>query len=156
MGNETTMAHLTTDIVVFAEQAGVLHVLLIERGSEPFAGYSALPGGYVDEGETFTEAASRELREETGLSARLRTVGIYDTPGRDPRGRVVSVAHFAVLPDIPTPTAGDDAREARWVPVADVLANSASLAFDHAEILRDACDHVIAVHSLLKGQGVVA
>jgi 8-oxo-dGTP diphosphatase len=97
-----------------------------------------LPGGYLDQGETFAEAAARELTEETGLDnvERLVRVGLYDTPDRDPRGRMVSVAYTAVVPDMPVPVAGDDARDARWVPVSVALA--AGLAFDHGQIVRDA------------------
>nr|BAK19846.1 hypothetical protein [Streptomyces rochei] len=138
MSTDTTVTtdetiHYTADVVLLA--AG--HVLLIERGWDPFKGSWALPGGHVDKGETSLAAGSRELKEETGISvpaADLRQMGAYDAPGRDPRGRYVSVAYTATLPALVEPTAGDDATGARWWPLA-ALPN---LAFDHAEIVADA------------------
>ncbi|MGM0361758.1 NUDIX domain-containing protein [Streptomyces griseoaurantiacus] len=120
----------TADVVLLA--AG--YVLLIERGWDPYEGYWALPGGHVDVGETSVVAAARELEEEAGIAvpvADLRQVGAFDAPGRDPRGRYVSVAYTATLPAPVPPTAGDDATAARWWPL-DALPN---LAFDHANIL---------------------
>ncbi|SES31390.1 8-oxo-dGTP diphosphatase [Streptomyces sp. yr375] len=123
----------TADVVLLA--AG--HVLLIERGWDPFKGRWALPGGHVDRGETSLAAGSRELEQETGISvpaADLRQVGAYDAPDRDPRGRYVSVAYTATLTTLVQPTAGDDATAARWWPL-DALPD---LAFDHAEIVAEA------------------
>ncbi|MFD9042576.1 NUDIX domain-containing protein [Streptomyces bottropensis] len=120
----------TADVVLLA--AG--HVLLIERGWDPFKGCWALPGGYVDVGETSLAAGARELEEETGVTVPaddLRQVGAFDAPGRDPRGRYVSVAYTAILPTPVRPKAGDDATAARWWPL-DALPD---LAFDHADIL---------------------
>ncbi|MFD3503931.1 NUDIX domain-containing protein [Streptomyces sp. NPDC058642] len=123
----------TADVVLLA--AG--HVLLIERGWDPFKGRWALPGGHVDMGETSLDASVRELEEETGITVPaidLRQVGAYDAPGRDPRGRYVSVAYTATLSSLVQPTAGDDATAARWWRL-DALPD---LAFDHAEILAGA------------------
>lgn len=123
----------TADVVLLA--AG--HILLIERGWAPYAGRWALPGGHVDRGESSRAAGSRELEEETGIIvpvADLRQVGAFDAPGRDPRGRYVSVAYTATLPSLVQPTAGDDATAARWWPL-DALPD---LAFDHAEIVAGA------------------
>ncbi|MFI5754649.1 NUDIX domain-containing protein [Streptomyces sp. NPDC051569] len=120
----------TADVVLIA--AG--HVLLIERGWDPFEGMWALPGGHVDAGETSLAAASRELAEETGITvpaADLRQVGTFDAPGRDPRGRYVTVAYTATLPHPVQPSAGDDATAARWWPLNALP----DLAFDHAAIL---------------------
>ncbi|MFI1510228.1 NUDIX domain-containing protein [Streptomyces sp. NPDC020597] len=120
----------TADVVLLA--AG--HVLLIERGWDPFEGCWALPGGHVDTGETSLAAAARELEEETGITVSaddLRQVGAFDDPGRDPRGRYVSVAYTATLPVPVRPTAGDDATAARWWPLNALP----DLAFDHADIL---------------------
>ena len=133
MATDVTGAHLVADLVLFARDTADLHVLLIQRSldSDAFPGWWALPGGYLNEGETFEQAARREAAEESGVTSDLlRQVGIYDAPGRDPRGRIVSAAYTAVLPDMPTPQAGDDASAARWWPV-DALP---PLAFDHAMI----------------------
>lgn len=141
---------LTADVVAFhRDQDGVLRVLVVERGYEPYAGRHALPGGFVDPGEASVDAAVRELVEETSIGIRERIaagkctelvqVGAYDAPGRDPRGRVVSVVHTVVLLDQrPDPVAADDAAAAEWVRVDGLLADPDRLAFDHAEILTDA------------------
>jgi 8-oxo-dGTP diphosphatase len=138
MGTSATGAHFTADLVLFAWQRAELHVLLIQRGhdSDAYPGRWALPGGYLDPGETPEQAARRELAEETGLTSPtlLHRVGVYDKPGRDPRGRVVSTAFTAVLPQARRPRAGDDARAARWWPINELP----SLAFDHLRILTDA------------------
>lgn len=129
---------VTVDLVVFTIVDGALNVLLIRRGSEPYAGRWALPGGFVGIDEDLDTAAERELVEETGLAepaGHLDQLASYGTPGRDPRGRVVTVAYLALLPDLPTPSAGTDAAAARWRPVADIHAGE--LAFDHHRILAD-------------------
>ncbi|MFG3229895.1 NUDIX domain-containing protein [Kitasatospora sp. NPDC048194] len=135
----------TADVVCIRE--GVIRsVLLIKRGDEPFAGSDALPGGYVEAGEKKRKAAARELGEETGVRVepeRLRKVGVYDKPGRDPRGPVRTTAYLVVMPSGTQATAGDDAAYARWVPVADLqdlLEDPAGggFAFDHGQILLDA------------------
>ncbi len=107
----------------------------------PFAGKWALPGGFVDEGETVTVAAPRELEEETGLRVGpLQMLGVYDTPGRDPRGWSVSVVYLARIPVRAEVKGGDDAREARWFAVAELP----ELAFDHIAIVADALEHLPA------------
>ncbi len=122
---------LTVDCVAFDSRG---RVLLIRRGKPPFAGCHALPGGFVDRGETVEAACRRELKEETGLTAEeLVLVGVYSDPGRDPRDPTVSIAFATVL--VPRrPRAGDDAAAAEWV--ADWRAKA--LAFDHGRIVRDA------------------
>ncbi|MFD5695924.1 NUDIX domain-containing protein [Streptomyces rubiginosohelvolus] len=120
----------TADVVLLA--AG--HVLLIQRRWDPHAGSWALPGGHVDIGEASLQAAVRELEEETGITiaaTEMRQVGAFDGPGRDPRGRYVTVAYTAALPEPVAPTPLDDAADARWWPLTDLP----DLAFDHADIL---------------------
>ncbi|HEV2519137.1 MAG TPA: NUDIX hydrolase [Thermoplasmata archaeon] len=108
-------------------------VLLVRRGRGPFSGSWALPGGFVEPGETVEAAVARELVEETGLRARATAiVGVYSDPDRDPRGPTVSIA-FWMQGRGGHPTGGDDAREARWVPVD----RAHHLAFDHDRIVRD-------------------
>ncbi|MGW7537809.1 NUDIX domain-containing protein [Amycolatopsis sp. NPDC054798] len=138
-GTDTTeRAALCADVVALARIDGVRHVLLVRRAddADAYPGYWALPGGGLDPGETFRQAAVRELAEETGLKiADLGQLGIYDAPRRDPRGRVISVVFYAVLPDAPCPIAGDDASAAEWVPFD--LALRRHKAFDHDDILAD-------------------
>jgi 8-oxo-dGTP diphosphatase len=129
---------VTVDLVVLIVVEGALQVLLIQRGGEPFAGQWALPGGFVHIDEDLTAAAGRELAEETGVAqpaGHLQQLASYGAPGRDPRGRVVTVAYLALLPDPPTLTAGTDAAAAQWRAVADLGAEQ--LAFDHDRIIAD-------------------
>ncbi|MFF6878759.1 NUDIX domain-containing protein [Streptomyces sp. NPDC012474] len=133
---------VTVDLAVFTLRDAALHVLLVERGQEPYAGRWALPGGFVQPDESAETAARRELAEETGLSdvsaLHLEQLRTYSEPGRDPRMRVVSVAFAALLPDAPEAHGGSDAADARWVPHG----TSGPLAFDHDRILADAHDRV--------------
>jgi 8-oxo-dGTP diphosphatase len=133
---------VTVDIVILSVVDRRLQVLLIERGGEPFRGEWALPGGFKRPDETLDEAAARELEEETGVrpSRPLAQFGAYGDPGRDPRGNVVSVGYLAVTPDVGPIAAGTDAAQARLVPVADALAGTPELAFDHRRILHDAVE----------------
>jgi 8-oxo-dGTP diphosphatase len=133
------IARLTADAVVFGTRDRDLHVLLIRRRWAPFEGCWALPGGWVDPGEETMAAAHRELSEETGLRvAELRPFAVYGDVGRDPRGRYVTFAYTTRLPHTPTPTAEDDAADAQWLLVDDVLTGKVRLAFDHARIVDDA------------------
>lgn len=138
---------LTADIAVFTKQGDVLRLLMIRRGGHPFLGCWALPGGFAEEGETIEESAARELEEETGVrDLPLSLVGIYSTPGRDPRGWTVSAAYTVLVPDgMIQASAGDDAAEVKWVEVrvrdgeAEILLpDGGRLAFDHAQIISDA------------------
>ncbi len=132
---------LTVDVVVFSLREAALQLLVIRRGIAPFKGRFALPGGFVLPRETVEQAAARELEEETSLSGLyLEQLYTFSEPDRDPRGRVVSVAHLALLPAdrIDTVKGGSDAREATWVPASEALAKRADgkkfLAFDHDRI----------------------
>jgi 8-oxo-dGTP diphosphatase len=123
---------LTADLIMLTAEAAP-QVLLIRRKHEPFAGMWALPGGFVDEGETLEAAARRELREETGLEVRvLEQMQTFGDPDRDPRGWTVSVAFVArVQPNQAEARAGDDAAEVGWHRL-DLLP---PLAFDHGKVL---------------------
>ncbi|MFI2510912.1 NUDIX domain-containing protein [Streptomyces sp. NPDC018972] len=133
---------VTVDLAVFTLRAGALHVLLVERGQEPYAGRWALPGGFVRPDESAESAARRELGEETGLTdvsgLHLEQLRTYSEPDRDPRMRVVSVAFAALLPDAPEAHGGSDAAQARWTPYD----SARELAFDHGRILADARERV--------------
>ena len=131
MGLPKTPA-LTTDCVIFDAEG---RALLIRRGHSPYAGSYALPGGFVEIGETVEEACRRETLEETGIKVDvLRLVGVYSDPARDPRAHTVSAAYVTILPRAVTPKAGSDAAVAEWVEDW----RRVELAFDHAQILRDA------------------
>jgi 8-oxo-dGTP diphosphatase len=125
---------LTVDVVLLAQDPPAA-VLLIERGGEPFKGSWALPGGFVEADERVAIAAARELREETGIeAAELNLLGVYDTPGRDPRGPTVSVV-FVMRAAAELDAAGaDDAADARWFDLGALP----ELAFDHAVVIEDA------------------
>ncbi|MFF8377369.1 NUDIX domain-containing protein [Streptomyces sp. NPDC015661] len=135
---------VTVDLAVLTIREERLHVLLVERGQEPYAGSWALPGGFVLPRESAEQAARRELAEETGLSGatiaglHLEQLRTYTEPDRDPRMRVVSVAFTALVPDPPEPRGGGDAAQARWIPYG----THGGLAFDHDRILADAHERV--------------
>ncbi len=123
---------LTVDCVVFKGN----RIVLIRRGCEPFKGEYALPGGFVDIGESVEDACIRELKEETGLDVKkdsLKLIGVYSKPGRDPRRHTVSIAYLGEA-DLNTLEAGDDAASVElvedWV--------SKNIAFDHMKIIKDA------------------
>lgn len=123
---------LSVDAVLFDQQG---RLLLIRRKYPPYQGQYALPGGFVDYGETVEAAVQRELEEETGIRTGItRLVGVYSAPDRDPRRHNVSVA-FLMQPSPQQPVGGDDAASAAYVDDwKDV-----ELAFDHRRIVDDAC-----------------
>lgn len=130
---------VTVDIVIFTIQQGVLKVLLVKRGVAPFSGKFAIPGGFVHEDEDLERAALRELKEETGVTdVYLEQLYSFGDPKRDPRGRVVTIAYFALISADRKLKAGTDAAEAAWYAIADLPA----LAFDHATILNYALERL--------------
>jgi 8-oxo-dGTP diphosphatase len=135
---------VTVDVVVLTMSEGLLHVLLVCRGEEPFEGMWAIPGGFKRPTETLDEAARRELVEETGVdpASLLSQFGAYGDPGRDPRMNVVTIGYLAVLRDVGAVAGGSDAAAAALIPVSDVLKGKVDLAFDHLHIVRDAIDRV--------------
>ncbi|MYW69087.1 NUDIX domain-containing protein [Streptomyces sp. SID8379] len=121
----------TADVVTITRDG---RMLLIERGWPPFEGMWALPGGHVDPGESARAAAARELAEETGVvvaESELLELGVWNAPGRDPRGSYSTTAYLVFVPADTVATAGDDAAAARWWPISSLPA----LAFDHAAIV---------------------
>lgn len=130
---------VTVDTVIFTIQDGQLGVLLVRRGIPPFEGAWAIPGGFVLSGESVEQAARRELQEETGVrDVYLEQLYTFGAPDRDPRGRVVTVAYYALISPDQTTAAGSDAAEARWWPMQALP----ELAFDHAEILSCALERL--------------
>ena len=131
---------VTVDIVIFTLRDGTLQVLLVKRGVPPFEGQFAIPGGFLREDESLEEAALRELYEESGVrNVFLEQLYTFGDPKRDPRGRVVTVAYYALIAsDKLSLVAGADAAEAQWF-----LANELPpLAFDHKSILEYALERL--------------
>lgn len=131
---EYPRASVTADAVLFAEKEGQIYVLLIKRGNEPYKGYWAFPGGFLNMDETVARCAERELEEESGIVLTgMQLVGIYSDVERDSRGRVITAAYTAMT-TMPEAVASDDAAAAQWWPLNDLP----ELAFDHDKILEDA------------------
>ena len=125
---------VTADMIVLTDESEP-KILLIQRGGEPFKGCWAFPGGFMDMDETTEQCARRELKEETGLEVgEVKQVGVYSAVDRDPRGRTITVAYISHVAQILPVTGLDDAAEAKWWPINALP----PLAFDHAQILRDA------------------
>ncbi|MDQ0232515.1 NUDIX hydrolase [Metabacillus malikii] len=147
---------ISTKVGEFKPPTMTLMVMLIKRSElnaegQPNieAGKWALPGGFVQENESAFEAAKRELQEETNVkSIHIKHYGVYDKPGRDPRGWIISNAHYAIVPEhkLSNRKANDDATDVKLFPVDEVL--SLDLAFDHQEIIQDAI--TVIKHDLLQ------
>ena len=125
---------VTADCVVITKEEQP-KVLLIQRGADPYKGCWAFPGGFMNMDETTEECAIRELEEETGLRVSdVHQIGAYSKVDRDPRGRTITVAYLAIIDEPVQVTGQDDAANAEWLPLSALP----ELAFDHAEIMRDA------------------
>lgn len=111
-------------------------ILLVRRKNEPYKGMLALPGGFVEYGEKTEDAVLRELKEETGMKGKIKSlVGVFSDPKRDPRGHVVSIAYL-VEAENEDAKAGDDAEACEWVKIEDLR----ELAFDHMDIVKKALE----------------
>lgn len=129
---------VTADCVIFGFDGVTIRVLLIQRGLEPYKGKWALPGGFMNMDETAEQCAARELEEETGLkNTTVEQFYTFSEVGRDPRERVITVAHFALV-RLAEVRGGDDADVARWFGLDEIP----SLAFDHDRILRMALNRL--------------
>jgi 8-oxo-dGTP diphosphatase len=124
---------VTVDAVVFAVSPGAVKLLLIKRKNDPFKGQWAIPGGFIGIDEELDAAVARELAEETGLTGvKLEQLHTFGKPGRDPRGRQITVAYMGIITDCPERIkAGDDAELAQWF---DINALPSDMAFDHDTI----------------------
>ena len=133
---------VTTDVAVFTLRNGLLELLLICRGNQPFLGKWALPGGFLEIDEDLEHCAKRELMEETGVSdLYIEQLYTFGRPDRDPRERVISVTYFALVPaDRLSLQAGSDATDARWFPIDQLP----ELAFDHQQIIELALERLAA------------
>ena len=125
---------VTADCVVITKEEQP-KVLLIQRGADPYKGSWAFPGGFMNMDETTEQCAIRELEEETGLRVSdVHQIGAYSKVDRDPRGRTITVAYLAIIDEPVQVTGQDDAAKAEWFPLSALP----ELAFDHADIMRDA------------------
>jgi 8-oxo-dGTP diphosphatase len=127
---------VATDCVIFGFDGIKLHVLLIERGGEPYKGMWAFPGGFLKMEEDAEQGALRELKEETNLTAKyIEQFYTFSDPHRDPRERIISIAYYALV-KIQDVKGGDDAAKAQWFAIDEIPC----LAFDHDRILRKAME----------------
>lgn len=131
---------LSVDAVVFGYEEGNISVLLIKRKYEPFKGKWAIPGGFVENDESLEDAVERELFEETGIKINyLEQLYTFGKPNRDPRGRVVTIAFFALVrPNAFKIFASTDAEQVQWFNISELP----ELSFDHKEILKTAIERL--------------
>lgn len=139
--NYTPKIFVTVDVVLFRKMNSSYEILLIQRLNDPFKDYWALPGGFVDENEELETAAKRELFEETDIQLfQVKQIKAYGNPNRDPRHHTISVAFMGEIDSLAEAKAKDDAKAIKWFAIEELPA----LAFDHAEIIRDAIEkHII-------------
>ena len=129
------------DIVVLRKATDSHEILLIQRLNEPFKDHWALPGGFIEMEEDLIDSAYRELEEETGITQiQLQQLKTYGKPGRDPRGRTISVVFGGLLEEDQEAQAGDDAKETKWFSIAELP----PLAFDHSLILEECLNMLIS------------
>ena len=132
MTKRTSNIFVTVDTIVFRKEGQETEILLIKRGRDPFQGKWAIPGGFVDFNEDLNIAASRELEEETGLKdIKLQQLHTFGTPGRDPRGHMISIVYWGMSKENAQVTGADDATEALWFSINELP----DLAFDHSQII---------------------
>jgi 8-oxo-dGTP diphosphatase len=123
---------LTVDALILCDEDSIV---LIKRKNEPYKGLWALPGGFVEYGETVEEAVIREAKEETGLDIKLKSIsGVYSTPDRDPRGHIITICYLAHR------TGGElkadtDATQVKCIKIKEAL--KTRLAFDHEQIIKE-------------------
>lgn len=139
--NYTPKIFVTVDVVLFRKINNSYETLLIQRLNDPFKSYWALPGGFVDEHEELETAAKRELFEETDIQLfQVKQLKAYGNPNRDPRHHTISVAFIGEIDSLAEAKAKDDAKAVKWFNIEELPV----LAFDHAEIIRDAIEkHII-------------
>lgn len=126
---------VTVDAVILCEEGDELNIVLVQRKNDPYQYKWALPGGFLEVDESLEEAVARELKEETGLDiSDFTQIGTFGTPGRDPRGRIISVAFMAKTNFMEDLNAGDDAQAVAWFNTGRLP----SMAFDHMEIIEAA------------------
>lgn len=130
---------VTVDCLITCLQGGKQQILLIRRKNEPYRNKWALPGGFMDIDERLADAARRELEEETGLKiSNLEQFHVFDEPGRDPRGRTITVVFTGQVKDFKSAVRpASDTTEVKWFPIDELP----ELAFDHRDIIKLALIH---------------
>jgi len=132
---------VTVDAVIFAVTQGDIKLLLINRKTEPFKGKWAIPGGFIGIDEELDDAVARELAEETGLTGvKLEQLHTFGKPGRDPRGRQITVVFWGIITEgLDRVKAGDDAQQAQWFDINNLPLN---MAFDHNDVAKFAINRL--------------